>query len=162
MIIDEEVFAVILAVVIVASALGISLSVFPRHGEPFEAIGLLNEKGVIGDYPSTLPVNSSLRLNIYVYNHNGKTELFLVKTFIVPRGVLPSNTSWLNNTPTRIFYFVLQNQANTTIPFEAKLDIPPGQYTFIAELWKLNTINSTFIYTGRWVHLYFNVTAPTG
>jgi len=162
MIIDEEVFAVIIAIAIVTSALGVSLLVLPRRGEPFEAIGLLNEKGLIGNYPSVLPENSTLRLNIYVYNHNGKAELFMVKTFIVERGILPSNTTWLNTTPVNTLLVVLPDQGNSTLPFEARLSVPPGQYAFIAELWRFEPTNSSFIYTGRWVHLYFNVTTPLG
>jgi uncharacterized membrane protein len=76
-ILDEEVFAVILALTIIASSLGIALT-WRASGEAFTAIGLLDESCKIGVYPRTVAVNQSLTLCIYIYNHMGKPVAYQV------------------------------------------------------------------------------------
>lgn len=156
MIFDEEVLAVLLAVTVVISVLGLALTVFPREGEPFLAIGLLSERGVIGDYPSQVPNGTSLKLHVFVSNHNGRTELLSVRVYLVPYGVLPTNTTPLDVKPVIERRLVLENGGNVTVPVDVKLAVDrTGRYTLVAELW---LYEEAWKYTGRWVHLHLNVT----
>ena len=100
MVIDDEVLAVLTAIVTVACALGIALSL-PRSPEPFTAIGLLNEQGKIGDYPRVLVAGEPVRLQVFVMNHLGKAAMLKVEAKIGARGRIPSNSTPLDALPAR-------------------------------------------------------------
>lgn len=156
MILDEEVFAVIMAISIVASAVGIAMSI-PRNPEPFTALGLLNEEGKIGEYPREVYVNRSFRLNVFVSNHLGYTTLFSVKAKL-GRGEIPTNETPLNAPVLAEKYALLCHQCNITIPFELKLSEPARNETLVFELYQYNPARATWDYTGRYVFLRVNVT----
>ncbi|WP_440060225.1 DUF1616 domain-containing protein [Thermogladius sp. 4427co] len=156
---DEEVFAVILAIVVIASAIGIAVSI-PRNTEPFTAIGLLNEKGLIGDYPRNVAVGSVVNLNAFVYNHLGYTALFRVDVKIGD-GDIPTNTTPLNTTPVRRLYVMLGNDENATIPFSVVFDYPRINQTLVLELYLFSPDNKTWVYTGEYNFLRLNVTGVT-
>jgi len=66
-ILDEEVLAVIAALVLVSSVFALV--------EPFSELGLLGPDGKIGDYPREVEAGAPFSLNVYVGNHEGKNGL---------------------------------------------------------------------------------------
>lgn len=156
MILDEEVFAVIMAISIVASAVGIAL-VIPRNPEPFTALGLLNEEGKIGEYPKEVYVNRSFKLHVFISNHLGYTALFSVKAKL-GRGEIPTNETPLNTPVLAEKYALLCHQCNTTIPFELRLSEAARNETLVFELYQYNPGRGIWEYTGRYVFLRINVT----
>jgi uncharacterized membrane protein len=155
MIVDDEVFAVLMAIVIVSCAIAIAMTI-PRKTEPFSAIGVLNEMGKIGDYPRTVVSGSPLKLNVFMDNHEGKATAFMVLVKLGSRGNIPSNTTPLSSAPIWNYTIVLNDGGNITIPVELNLSGEGKNIAIVFELWEFNS--SRWVYTGRWCHLYVNLT----
>lgn len=158
MIIDEEVLAVLTALVIVGSVLSIAMLI-PRKPEPFLAIGLLNEKGYIGDYPTTIVAGEPVRLNVFLANYLGRVALLQVRVKLGSRGWIPSNSTPLDAPALQNITVVLEDGKNLTVPVTLKISEPGINRAIVFELWMFNTTSGTWVYTGRWNHLYVNVTA---
>ena len=159
MILDDEVFAVLLAIIVVGSVFA-AAQVIPRHTEPFTAIGLLNAEGKIGDYPRTILVGEPVKLNIFLDNHLGRAALLQVRMKLGGRDHLPSPNESLDSPVILNRTVVLEDGGNTTIPVVFRLGEPGRNVALVFELWGYNTTTHRWEYTGRWVHLYVNVTAP--
>ncbi|MEL9998400.1 MAG: hypothetical protein QXH99_07915, partial [Sulfolobales archaeon] len=108
-VLDEEVFAVIIALAIVGSALGIAQLLRPEVTEPFVAIGLLSSGCRIGDYPKEVFEGEDARLCIYLYNHLGHPQLMMVKYKLGSRDTLPTNTSGSPGETIKTFIFILNH-----------------------------------------------------
>ncbi|MFZ8794654.1 MAG: hypothetical protein ACO2O2_12335 [Acidilobaceae archaeon] len=94
MLLDDEVFAVLTAVVIVASVLGVAMVVRDElGGERFTAIGLLDENCRMGDYPRYAYLNQTLRLCLYIYNHMGKPVYWRVVYKVGDNTTLPTTNT---------------------------------------------------------------------
>ncbi|MEM4717797.1 MAG: hypothetical protein QXE81_03440 [Desulfurococcaceae archaeon] len=160
MILDEEVFAVILAISVVASVIGIAMILRPEIPEPFSAIGLLNENCKIGKYPESAISNTYLNLCISVSNYMGKPMYYKVVFKIGDNTTLPSNESPSPVEPIMEWYIVLGNKENQNILVDILVyaDEPlPRTIALIFELWYYDTTRSTWNYTGLWVHNYIKV-----
>ena len=165
LILDEEVFAVILAITIVASTVAIAFTLRPETVEPFTALGLLNEECKIGDYPRTVVNGSTIDLCIFVANYMGKPVYYEVLYKIGTSENLPSNTTPSPAEPVDKWIGVLNNKQNTT--FKVKIPVytstlNTSEVALIFELWLYDTSTSSWVYSGRWNHLYVNVTFPVG
>jgi uncharacterized membrane protein len=160
LLLDEEVFAVILAVSIIASALGIALILRPENPEPFTAIGLLNEDCKIDEYPKTAWDNSSINLCIYVANYLGKPGYFKVVYKLATRETLPNNTTPSPEEALREWRFVLRDKEDKTFPISIIVYSIRGEahVALVFELWLYDYSTRNWTYTGRWVHLYINIT----
>ncbi|MCI4461880.1 MAG: DUF1616 domain-containing protein [Thermogladius sp.] len=156
MILDDEVFAVILAVSIVVSALGIATSI-PRQAESFTAIGLLNEEGKIGNYPTNIRAGEAVGFNAFVYNHLGYTALLRVDVKIGD-GEVPTNTTPLDSPPLVSLYVMLGEDENATLPFNVTFTYPKVNQTLVLELYLYSPENETWLYTGEYNFLRVNVT----
>jgi len=156
-VIDDEVLAVLTAIVTVACALGIALSL-PRSPEPFTAIGLLNEQGEIGDYPRVLVAGEPVRLQVFVMNHLGKAAMLKVEAKIGARGRIPSNSTPLDAPPVWERVVILGHGQNATIPVQIAVAEPGSNLALVFELWQYDASKGEWVYTGRWCHLYVNVT----
>ncbi|MGB9827803.1 DUF1616 domain-containing protein [Thermosphaera chiliense] len=159
MIMDEEVFAVVLAVSIIGAVLGIALILRPENPEPFTAIGLLNQDCKIGEYPSNVLNGSTLDLCIYVFNNLGRTGYFKVVYKIATGETLPSNTTESPAPVLKEWRLVLAHNESWETPVKIPVYSPtlPSRVALVFELWVHNT-GEGWVYTGRWVHLYVNVT----
>ncbi len=161
MLLDDEVFAVLLAVVIVASTLGIAMVVRDQFvAEPFTAIGLLNENCRIGDYPKYVYPNQTIRLCLYVYNHMGKPVYWKIAYKVGDNKTLPTTNT---TSPSPIIAewrgalnhgFNVTRLVNVSIP---ELPANTTRATLIFELYTYNTVEGRWEYTGRWVHLHVNI-----
>lgn len=161
MLLDDEVFAVLTAIVIVASAVAIAMVV--REGyvaEPFSAIGLLDENCRIGEYPRFVRENSTVNLCLFIYNHEGKPIYWKVVYKIGSNRTLPTNTTPSPEPVLREWRGLLNHGSNTTFKIEVgipRLQVNVTRVTLIFELWSYDVEAKTWRYTGRWVHLHVNV-----
>ncbi|MFZ8782553.1 MAG: DUF1616 domain-containing protein [Desulfurococcaceae archaeon] len=160
MLLDEEVFAVVLAVSIIASALGIALVLRPGNPEPFTAIGLLNEECRIGEYPRVARNASSLRLCVYVANYLNRPGYFKVVYKIATRETLPTDTTPSPESALREWRLVLGDGEDEAFPVNVTVYSLRGEtrVALVFELWLYRSSSREWIYTGRWVHLYINIT----
>ncbi|MEM4482252.1 MAG: hypothetical protein QXK88_05010 [Desulfurococcaceae archaeon] len=160
MIIDEEVFAVLIAISVVGSVIGIATVLRPETVEPFTAIGLLSASCQIGDYPTKAFNNSALSLCIFVLNHMGKPVLYRVVYKVGDLETLPTNATPSPAREAMAWIGVLGNKQNATTSIEVPVYANgplPTKVALIFELWLYDTELNRWVYTGRWVHLYVDV-----
>ena len=157
-VLDEEVFAVIMAIVVVASVVGIAQLIRSEVVEPFTAIGLLNSECRIGDYPKEVFEGEELRLCLYLYNHLGRPQLMMVKYKLGDKNVIPTNMTPSPEAPLKTFKFLLNHGANTTLPVRVPIplntELVGKEVALIFELWVYDKDLGEWVYSGRWVHLY--------
>jgi len=156
---DEEVFAVILAVIVVGCVFAAAQEF--KRVEPFSAIGLLNEECKIGDYPSFVLIGENLTLCIYIYNHMGSPEAFKVVYRFGNQSTLPSTTTPSNATELWSRVVILdhgmEKLVKTSAPIPYRPELVGRNATLIFELWMYNPDENAWVYTGRWVHLHVRV-----
>lgn len=157
MVLDDEVLAVLTAIVTVACVLAAALLI-PRQVEPFLALGLLGEKGKIGDYPSTILAGEPVRLHVFVMNHLGRPAALKVVAKLGSRSSIPNSTAPLDAPVIWERIIVLAHGQNATIPVQLTVEREGVNVALVFELWMLNTTSGAWVYTGRWNHLYVNVT----
>ncbi len=156
---DEEVFAVIMAIVVVGSVFGAAVQ-FPRH-EPFDAIGLLNSQCKIGDYPDFVITGENITFCIFVFNYMGKPEAYMIEYKFASPSQLPTNTTPSPADVLDRYYLVLNHDENMT--FKVLIHIPDNpdlvgkNATLVFELWRYDTQKGNWTYTGKWVHLHVRV-----
>lgn len=162
MILDDEVFAVIIAITIVASALAAAQILVTGSGEPFIALGLLDGSCMIGNYPSRVPNGSYVDLCIFVYNHMGKPIYYKVIYRIGSPSDLPTNTTPSKAPAIMEWRGALKDGGETKF----RVRIPVYIYgssgmnaTLIFEAWIYSTEKGGWIYSGVWNHLHVFVNA---
>lgn len=163
MILDEEVFAVILAITIVASVVGIAQVLRPEVVESFTAIGLLNSECKIGNYPDVAVNGTQLDLCLFIANYMGRPIYYKVTYKLGGKDLLPTNSTPSPMEPVTNWFGVLGNRDNVTIPIRVPIVVYtqiPRDIALIFELWLYDTGLGNWTYSGRWVHLYINVTSP--
>ncbi|MEM2004658.1 MAG: DUF1616 domain-containing protein [Zestosphaera sp.] len=160
-VVSDEVFAVILALVVVGSVISTAAILRPEVTEAFTALGLLNRECRIGDYPEYVIIGSSVDLCMYVFNYMGYPVLAQIRYKVGSVRDLPTNT-----TPS-----VLETLENFTVVVahnneklvKASLPVmvnglPVGKnVTLIFELWLYDTNRGEWTYSGRWAHLHVKV-----
>jgi uncharacterized membrane protein len=162
MILDDEVFAVIMAIVIIGSVLGVISIIGVSSGERFTAIGLLNEECKIGSYPAQVNIGSNLTLCLYVYNHMDRPIYYKIIYKVGSNNTLPTNTSPSSEPVIDSWKGLLNNNENLTmkveIPVRIAGNVSSSRVALIFELWIYDIDSGNWIYTGRWVHLYVSLT----
>lgn len=160
--IDEEVKAVVMAIIIVAGALSISQIVTSgRVSEPFSALGLLGPNMKIGDYPKTVLVNQTVNLYLFIDNHEGRTIYYIIYVKLGDK-LTEINENKSAEAPTLYTYeIILTHGMNTTIPVSLKFSKPMMNARLIFEMWIYDPETRTPRYHGRWNQLWLNITAPT-
>jgi len=157
---DEEVFAVIMAVTIIGSTLGIALVLKPEITEPFTSLGLLNQECKIGDYPNRVYPGQSLVLCVFIYNHRDYPALVQVRYKIGDKTTLPTNTTPSPHYAIKIYEFFVGVGENITEKISVPIllsDTNVDEVALIFELWIYDVNSNEWIYTGIWNHLYVNV-----
>lgn len=164
MILDEEVFAVLLALVVVASVFASAQILRPEVVEPFTALGLLNEERKIGDYPKVAVLNDTLTLYVFVYNYMGRPVYYRVVYKVGTNETLPTNSTPSAEPTIMEWRGVLGHDQNTTFPVKVPVRYPEGReperVALIFELWTYDVESGKWVYSGRWVHLYVEVKRP--
>lgn len=161
-ILDEEVFAVMISITVIASVIGFAVVVFPRDGESFVAMGTLNENCRLGGYPTQVVMGSNITLCIFIYNHLGKPVVYQVVYKIgLDSSQLPTNTSPSIAEPLKLWRGILEHGRNITfyvsvhIPYDNRL--LNRNASLIFELWILNSEKEAWSYSGRWNHLWVRI-----
>jgi uncharacterized membrane protein len=157
---DEEVFAVIIAIMIIGSIFAAAQQ-FNRETEHFNAIGLLNEKCKIGDYPDFVLIGENITLCIYIFNYMGEPEAYKIIYRFGNVSTLPTNTTPSKAPALWSRVIVLNNNESillkTSFPIPNNPKLVGKNATLIFELWMYDTKNNRWVYTGRWVHLHVKV-----
>jgi uncharacterized membrane protein len=161
---DEEVFAVLLAIVIVGSAVSIAVLLRPKIVEPFLAIGLLNANCKIGSYPEAVFNGQNITLCIFLHNHERIPVYLQIRYKIATPDELPTSSAPSPAKTLQVFEAVLNSGENWTRSVTVPVKVPPTligkRVALVFELWRYSLNNGTWIYTGRWVHLYVKVLQP--
>jgi len=158
---DPEVFAVVLALIIVIGVFAIAqVYVSSRVVEPFSEIGLLGPKMKIGDYPTEVIVGEKFKLYIYLGNHMGYPMWYVVFLKIGNMTTFVNETVPANVEPVWCYEILLDHNSNITIPIVMSLNRTGTNVRLIFELWTINE-HGELAYHNRWVHLWINVTKPT-
>jgi uncharacterized membrane protein len=163
-IMDEEVFAVILAIIVVGSVLGVAMIIRPSSEEPFTALGLLDQNCQIGSYPSTVVNGTNVNLCLFVYNHMGHPIYYEVVYKIGNNLTIPTNTTPSSSLAIKNWRGVLNNDDNETFHVSVPVYANNNETSvaLIFELWIYNLTTNEWQYTGIWNHLYVNITFPGG
>ncbi|MEM3546177.1 MAG: DUF1616 domain-containing protein [Candidatus Bathyarchaeia archaeon] len=158
MILSGEVWAVVMAVILVGSVFAFSQFIMAgRVTEPFSELGVLGPKMKIGDYPKTVVAGEVFRLYIYVGNHMGKPMYYVV---FIKLGNASTPVDPMPTEPFMMLDLILMHGENATIPIDITLTKPGVNERLVFELWIYNSTVKTFTYHGRWCQLWMNVTAP--
>jgi len=157
MILDEEVRAVIAAIVIVAVVFAVSQAVLAgRVVEPFSELGVLGPKRKIGDYPKQVLVGDRILLHVYVGNHMGKTMVYEVQVKIGDNST-PVDPAPLD--PVLTYHVALKHNESLIFPVTLALN-DTGRKRILFELWILNETTGTFTYHHRWCQIWVDVIPP--
>jgi len=160
-VIDDEVKAVIMAIMIVVGALSIAqILTSGRVSEPFSALGLLGPNMKIGDYPKTVLVNQTVRLYLYVDNHEGRTMYYIIYAKLGNKSTEISENRSADAPILYTYEVILPHGMNATIPVSLKFDRPAINARLIFEMWVYDSETRTPRYHGRWTQLWLNITAP--
>lgn len=158
---DEEVVAVVLAVLIVTAVFAVSQAMTAgRVVEPFSELGLLGPGKMIGGYPRVVVAGKPFLLHVYIGNHEGRTVWYriLIK--------LGNESTFVNSTVSAeapvILWFdrVIPNNGTWIEPVKLTIPKPGKRLRIIVEMWTYDGGRDVFVYHGRWNQLWVNATAP--
>ena len=157
LILDEEVWAVILAIIVVGGVFAVSQAYLSgRVVEPFSELGLLGRNMKIGDYPRNLIVGDNATFYVYVGNHMGRPMYYVVEVKLGNRSTAidPSPLE-----PIYVYERILMH--NETWIFRVDLPVERAglNQRIIVELWIYNESIGELQYHGRWTQLWINVTS---
>jgi hypothetical protein len=95
-----------------------------------------------------------------VANYLGRPEYFRVVYKLATRDTLPTNTTPSNETALREWRLVLEDRGDKAFPVNVAVYSLRGEarVALVFELWFYDNIRMEWTYTGRWVHLYINIT----
>ncbi len=159
--IDEEVTAVVLAVVVVVGVFSVSQTIFAgRIVEPFSELAVLGPGKMIGDYPSTVVTGEPFQLYLYVGNHEGHAMYYRVLVKLSDQASNVSETQPLDAPALAYYETVVQHGGNQTRPITLSLGTAGLNRRLVFELHAYNTELERFTYHGRWCQLWLNVTEP--
>ena len=159
--IDEEVRAVALAIVMIIGVATVSQAIVAgRVVEPFSALGTLGPNMKIGDYPKTVLVNETFRLYFYIENHEGSAMFYELRVKLGDNSTIINETVPADLPVLQRYYAILPHGANATLPADLSIAAPAVNVKVIIEMW-VHAANGTY-YNGRWNHFWMNVTSVPG
>lgn len=161
--IDDEVMAVILAIMVVAGVVGYA-SILRESwvGEGFSAIGILGPEKRIGDYPREVVAGQSFRLWVFVANYEGRIMYYSVIVKLGNESSIPNSTAPSIADEIKRVELILPSGGNATLPIDLNIT-RVGRVLLIFELWYYTSDSLDLHYSGKWAHLWLNVTGvPRG
>ncbi len=157
MLLDDEVRAVLAAILVVAVVFAVAQYISAgKVAEPFSELGLLGRNKKLADYPSNLTVGERALVYIYVGNHMGYPMFYEVEAKL---GNKSSKVNSSSISPFWHHYLILEYNKSKIIPLTFSLN-KTGTYKLIVELWAYNETSRGFRYDGRWTQLWVNVASP--
>lgn len=158
---DEEVMAVLTAIIIVAIVFaGVQILNAGRVIEPFSELGLLGPEGKIGGYPRQITAGIPFKLNVYIGNREGKTVYYKVLIKIGDRESIINSTTPLNVESIMELKTILSHNSTIIIPIEITLYESKNNVRLVFEMWIYNETTGKFNYYNRWNQLWLNITKP--
>ena len=158
MLISGEVWAVILAIILVGVIFAVSQAIWAeRVIEPFSELGVLGPHMKIGDYPSEVVAGDTFKLYIYVGNHMGKPMLYTVLVKLCNK-TMPVDPAPVE--PMMSFTHALLNNETWISPINVTLTDVGLNWRLVFELWAYNPETDRVEYLGLSCWLWINVTAP--
>ena len=162
MLIDEEVMAVVLAVLVVVGGFSASQTLFAgRIVEPFSKLGVLGPERKIGGYPRKVAVGENFTLYLYVGNHEGRVMYYAVLVKLGDANMSVSDVEPMDAPVMVRFEVVLPHGGNWTRPVTLSIGEPGLNRRLVFELWAYDIGAQGFKYHSRWCQLWLNVTAST-
>ncbi|MCD6235469.1 MAG: DUF1616 domain-containing protein [Thaumarchaeota archaeon] len=159
--IDDEVKAVVLAIIIVAGVFAVAqLATSGRVVEPFSALGLLGPEKKIGDYPKEVLANQTINLYLFVDNHEGRVMYYVIYAKLGNKSTVINENVSASAPILDTYEVILPHGENATIPVSIKIPKPYTNARLIFEMWVYDPENRSVSYYGRWVQLWLNVTSP--
>ncbi len=156
MLFNEEVLAVIAAIVVVFL---VFLSFYPAISkyaiEPYAVIAYLGPNGTITGYPSTVYPGESINVSIYVYNGMGEPIWFVVRVYIANASLIEPP---LNATPIVTIQRILLNNETWVQGITISIN-GTGNYRVFATLWMYDPNNLELKYLDTYTYLTLNVTS---
>ncbi len=156
MMIDDEVFAVIMAIVVLGSVFA-AVQLLPRHVEPLEGIALLNPECKMKDYPSTILAGEGVSFCLLVFNYMGKPMYYQVRYKVGDRDTLPRNETPSPQPALKTFEVVLNDSSEAYLNITITVERVGNDIALIFELWRYEPATDSWVYTGKWNHLYVDV-----
>lgn len=161
-VISDEVFAVILAIVVISSVISVAVLLRPEVAEPFIAIGLLDENCKLsGNYPKLVIAGGEVHLCLYIFNYKGYPALVQVRYKIGGSHEIPTNTTPANLASLKNFTKLLNHNEEALmkvkLPVIVNESLIIGNATLIFELWVYDTGRNAWVYSGQWTHLHVEV-----
>ncbi len=161
---DEKVFAVLLASIIVASGYVFATNVFPREPEGFLALIVLDEQGGHTGYVTHVVIGENVSFHLVVVNMRGYTLLARIVYRITLNSTLPTSTKPSPEPVIREWVVAVPPYTNTTLNVRVPISYTPLGFNrslaLVFELWEYNTQNDTWVYTGIWVHILVSAEKP--
>lgn len=160
--IDEEVQAVVLAVIVVIGAFSVSQAFLAgRVVEPFSELAILGPNQKIGDYPKNLTAGENFNLYLYIGNHEGKVMYYRVYVKLGNRSSIINENNPLDAPPIAHYETILSNDQTWLKPITLHIDEPGINYRLVFELWVYKPEEGIFTYHGRWNQLWLNITSSS-
>ena len=160
--IDEEVQAVALAVIVVIGAFSISQAFLAgRVVEPFSELAILGPNQKIGDYPKNLTVGENFDLYLYIGNHEGEVMYYRIHIKLGNQSSIINEAVPLNNPSMAQYETILSNDQTWLEPITLHIDEPGINYRLVFELWIYEPDGGVFTYHGRYNQLWLNVTSSS-
>ena len=156
MIFNDEVFAVMLALITIGSIATAALYLKSDVPEPFIALGLLNENMKIGDYPKVIVEGENITLGVFVFNYMGYPLYYKVVFKVGDNNTIPTNSTPSPNPVVEYWEGFIEHNENATFPINISLN-EVGDKALIFELWIYDPESNDWVYSGRWNHLYVRV-----
>jgi uncharacterized membrane protein len=157
--IDEEVMAVVLAVIIVVAIFAGSQLFFAGGVvEPFSELAILGPEMKIGDYPGEVVAEEAFTLYLHVGNHEGRVLYYAV---MIKLGNQTTPVSSEEPMPVPVlskYEVILLHGGNWTKPITLNVTQPGVNYRLVFELWVYDEAVRSFSYVGHWCQLWLNVT----
>lgn len=160
-VVNDEVFAVILAIVVIGSVISVATLLRPEVTEPFVALGLLDKDCKIGSYPEFVVAGSDVDLCLSIFNYKGYPVLAQVRYKIGKNNELPTNTTPADLKTLMNFTRLLDHNEEvlirTRVPVIINESLVGGNITLIFELWVYEASRGEWVYSGVWTHLHVKV-----
>jgi len=157
--VDEEVFAVVLAILVVVSVFAVAQTFFAgRVVEPFSELGVLGPYMKIGDYPREVHIGEKFKLYIYVGNHMGRVMYYIVYIKLGNQSI-PLNFTYPYPAPIIVGYErIIMHNESWIFPIYLSINETGINYRLVFELWIYNETTMSEQFHQRTCQLWLNVT----
>nr|MDO8043346.1 DUF1616 domain-containing protein [Candidatus Baldrarchaeota archaeon] len=157
--VDEEVFAVVLAILVIVCVFAMSQMFYAgRVVEPFSQLAVLGPDKKLGGYPSEVHVGEKFKLYMYVRNYMGRVMYYIVYIKLGNRSV-PLNLTYPYPAPVIArFERILMHNESWIFPIYLVMNETGINYRIVFELWIYNETIASEQFHQRTCQLWLNVT----